>query len=100
MFDSDAVRRLAHLARISVDEKTAAALGGELERILAMVDELEAADVAGVEPMAHPLAHNGNAAQRLRADEVTEAPERDLYQKNAPDTVAGVYRVPRVIESA
>lgn len=96
MFDSGAVKRLTHLARIAVDEKAVASLGGELERILAMVDELKAAEVETVAPMAHPLA----LAQRLRADEVTERPERDLYQKNAPDTVAGVYRVPRVIESA
>ncbi len=95
-FDSASVQRLAHLARIGVDESTAAALGEELEHILAMVDELKAAHVENVEPMAHPLA----LAQRLRADEITECPERDLYQENAPDTVAGVYRVPRVIGGA
>lgn len=95
-FDSVSVKRLAHLARIGVDEGTAATLGADLERILAMVDQLKAARVEGVEPMAHPLA----ISQRLRADEVTERPDRELYQKNAPDTVAGVYRVPRVIEGA
>ena len=94
MFDSAAVKRLAHLARIAVDEQTAAGLGGELERILAMVDELKSAEVGNVTPMAHPL----NLTQRLRADEVTETPDRDLYQKNAPDTIAGVYRVPQVID--
>ncbi|MGH8226141.1 MAG: Asp-tRNA(Asn)/Glu-tRNA(Gln) amidotransferase subunit GatC [Gammaproteobacteria bacterium] len=95
-FDSASVQRLAHLARIGVDDPTAAALGEELDHILAMVDELTAAHVEGIVPMAHPLA----LAQRLRADEVSEHPERDLYQENAPDTVAGVYRVPRVIGGA
>lgn len=94
MFDAAEVKRLAYLARIAVDDRTAAGLGGELDTIMAMVDELKAAEVEGVEPMAHPL----RLAQRLRADEVTEAPERELYQRNAPDIVAGVYRVPRVIE--
>jgi aspartyl-tRNA(Asn)/glutamyl-tRNA(Gln) amidotransferase subunit C len=94
MFDSAEVKRLAHLARIAVDEATAASLGGELDKIVAMMDELKAAEVEGVTPMAHPL----ELHQRLRADEVTEAPERDLYQKNAPDTVAGVYRAPQVID--
>ncbi|MDN5864719.1 MAG: Asp-tRNA(Asn)/Glu-tRNA(Gln) amidotransferase subunit GatC [Gammaproteobacteria bacterium] len=94
MFDAAEVKRLAHLARIAVDDTTAANLGGELDTIMKMVDELKAAEVEGVEPMAHPLA----LSQRLRADAVTEAPERDLYQQNAPDTVAGVYRVPRVID--
>jgi len=94
MFDSAEVMRLAHLARIAVDEATAASLGGELEKIVAMMEELKRADVEGVVPMAHPL----DLAQRLRSDEVTETPERDLYQQNAPDTVAGVYRVPQVID--
>jgi aspartyl-tRNA(Asn)/glutamyl-tRNA(Gln) amidotransferase subunit C len=96
MFDAATVRRLAHLARIGADEETAATLGADLERILALVDELNSAEIAGIAPMAHPLA----LAQRLRADEVTEAPERDGYQQNAPDITAGVYRVPRVIERA
>lgn len=94
MFDSAEVKRLAHLARIAVDDATAASLGGELETIVGMMDELKAADVEGVAPMAHPL----DLAQRLRADAVTESPERDLYQQNAPDTIDGVYRVPQVID--
>jgi len=94
--DSTAIRRLAHLARIAVDDQTARSLGGELEHILAMVDQLSEVDVEGVVPMAHPLA----LTQRLREDEVSEAPERGLYQQNAPATHDGVYLVPRVIESA
>ena len=45
--------------------------------------------------MAHPLA---GLAQRLRADEVTEADRHGLYQQNAPRVEAGLYIVPRVIE--
>ncbi len=94
--DSTAVRRLAHLARIAVDEETARSLGTDLEHILAMVDQLGGVDVEGITPMAHPLA----LVQRLRDDAVTERPDRDLYQKNAPATHDGVYLVPKVIESA
>lgn len=93
--DSAAVRRLAHLARIAVDDETARSLGTDLEHILAMVDQLREVDAQGVEPMAHPLAVN----QRLRDDAVTESPEPALYQQNAPDTVDGVYLVPKVIEN-
>ena len=92
-FDSSAVSRLAHLARIGVDEKTAGSLGSELEHILAMVDQLREADVAGVAPMAHPL----ELTQRMRPDEVTESPERDSYQENAPRVQDGVYVVPKVL---
>ena len=92
-FDSEAVRRLAHLARIGVDDEAAQSLGSELEHILEMVDQLREADVEGVVPMAHPL----ELTQRMRADEVTEAPERDRYQGNAPSVEGGVYMVPKVI---
>lgn len=93
--DSDAVRRLAHLARIAVDDETARSLGSDLDQILAMVDQLREADIQGVEPMAHPLA----VSQRLRVDAVTESPEPERYQKNASSTSGGVYLVPKVIEN-
>ena len=94
--DSTAVRHLAHLARIALDEDTARSLGAELEHILAMVDQLSEVDVTGITPMAHPLA----LTQRLREDTVIENPDRERYQQNAPATAGGVYLVPKVIESA
>ncbi|MGA7965262.1 MAG: Asp-tRNA(Asn)/Glu-tRNA(Gln) amidotransferase subunit GatC [Gammaproteobacteria bacterium] len=94
--DSTAVRRLAHLARIAVDDDTVRSLGADLERILAMVDQLSGVDVSGITPMAHPLA----LTQRLREDVASEAPEPALYQRNASATAQGVYLVPKVIESA
>lgn len=93
--DSTAVRRLAHLARIAVNEDTVRSLGADLERILSMVDRLSEVDVNGIAPMAHPLA----LTQRLREDLVSEVPEPALYQHNAPATAQGVYLVPKVIES-
>lgn len=92
--DSTVVRRLAHLARIAVDDETARSLGSDLERILAMVDQLSEVDVAGITPMAHPLA----LTQRLREDTANETPEPALYQQNAPATAQGVYLVPQVID--
>ena len=65
-----------------------------LSDILALVEQLNAVDTAGVEPMAHPL----DATQRLRPDEVTETDEREAFQAIAPQTEAGLYLVPKVIE--
>jgi aspartyl-tRNA(Asn)/glutamyl-tRNA(Gln) amidotransferase subunit C len=48
----------------------------------------------GIEPMAHAV----DVVQRLRADAVTEADRRDAYQAIAPETEAGLYLVPKVIE--
>lgn len=88
------VEKIAHLARLSVTERERAEVTARLTSILGMVDRLQAAATAGVQPMAHPL----DAVQPLRPDEVTETNHRDVYQRIAPAVEAGLYLVPRVIE--
>lgn len=88
------VDHIAHLARLALSDEEAGEYASQLSRILELVDQLQQADTQGVEPMAHPL----DMAQRLRADEVTEKDQRDLYQRNAPQAERGLYLVPRVIE--
>lgn len=92
--DADEIRRIAHLARLGIDEADMPRYAEELSRILDFVQQLEGADTAGVTPMSHPL----DAAQRLRPDEVTEAGRRDSYLEQAPASASGLYLVPRVIE--
>ena len=65
-----------------------------LSRILGLIEQMNAVDTAGVEPMAHP----NEAGLRLRTDLVTEADQRDKFQKIAPAVEAGLYLVPKVIE--
>ena len=88
------VKSIAHLARLDIREEDIPNYAENLSRIFDFVQQLEAADTNGVEPMAHPL----HMAQRLRADEVSESDNRELYQQNAPQTDAGLYLVPKVIE--
>ena len=88
------VEKIAHLARLSISAAERAEVTARLGSILGMVDRLQAADTAGVAPMAHPL----DAVQPLRPDEVTEPDRRDDFQRIAPATEAGLYLVPRVIE--
>ncbi len=88
------VEKIAHLARLALEPAQAAGLAQDLSRILDLVDQMSAVDTAGVEPMAHPL----EMSQRLRPDEVTESDRRDAFQEVAPQTEAGLYLVPRVIE--
>ena len=52
-------------------------------------------DTQGIEPQAHPL----DAKQRLRNDEVTEINQRELFMSIAPETEAGLYLVPKVIDA-
>lgn len=88
------VEKMAHLARLAVSGDELDAVTADLSNILHLVAQMEAADTAGVEPMAHPL----HMAQRLREDVVTEENQREKYQAIAPLTKDGLYLVPRVIE--
>jgi aspartyl-tRNA(Asn)/glutamyl-tRNA(Gln) amidotransferase subunit C len=89
------IENIAHLARLSLTEDEIPVYVGSLSSILAFVGELDRAETAGIEPMAHPLP---GLAQRLRADEVLESDRHAEYQRNAPQVEAGLYLVPRVIE--
>ncbi|MEW8014617.1 MAG: Asp-tRNA(Asn)/Glu-tRNA(Gln) amidotransferase subunit GatC [Candidatus Sedimenticola endophacoides] len=88
------VEKIAHLARIAVDEEELDAVVGGLSNILDLVEQMKAVDTRGVEPMAHPL----HMVQRLREDRVTESDQRERFQAVAPQTEAGLYLVPKVIE--
>lgn len=90
----DEVRRIAHLARLSVSDDEVAANANDLSNILDLVDRMNAVDTSGVTPMAHPQ----NATQRLRPDVVTEPDQRERYQRLAPAVERGLYLVPRVVE--
>ncbi|APZ42031.1 Asp-tRNA(Asn)/Glu-tRNA(Gln) amidotransferase subunit GatC [Acidihalobacter ferrooxydans] len=91
---SDEVVRIAHLARLALQPEAVDGYARDLSSILAFVEQLEAVDTQGVQPMAHPQ----DATQRLRADEVTETNQRERFQQLAPQAEAGLYRVPKVIE--
>lgn len=92
--DTDEVRRIAHLARLGIDEADVSRYADELTRILDFVRQLDEADTGDVEPMSHPL----DAKQRLRADEVTEGDRREAFLALAPEAASGLYLVPKVIE--
>lgn len=92
--DKEAVSRIAHLARLGVDESEYDAYARNLSAILAFVEQLNAVDTSGVDPMAHPL----DASQRLRPDQVSETDLCEQFQRVAPRVEAGLYLVPKVIE--
>lgn len=88
------VRQVAHLARLELNTEQTERYAHQLSDILAMVDQLTAADTTGVEPMAHPL----GMTQRLRVDTVSEGNRRETFQGIAPAVDAGLYLVPKVLE--
>lgn len=88
------VDKIAHLARLAIDEKDVAEYANNLSNILGLVEQLSAVDTDNVEPMSHPL----ELSQRLREDEVTETDQREQLMKNAPMVDDGLFLVPQVIE--
>lgn len=94
----DDISRIARLARIEISPAEAEQTRAQLNNILAFVEQLQAVNTEGIEPMAHAVAHDALLVQRLRPDAVTEADRRDDFQAIAPETEAGLYLVPKVIE--
>ncbi|PZW86528.1 aspartyl/glutamyl-tRNA(Asn/Gln) amidotransferase subunit C [Pseudomonas sp. 2848] len=88
------VEKIAHLARLGLNEGELPRFTDALNSILGLVDQMQAVDTSGIEPLAHPL----EATQRLRPDQVTESNQRDRYQAVAPSTENGLYLVPKVID--
>ena len=92
--DAQTVRRIARLARIAVAEDEVEHLQGELNAMLAFVEQLSEVNVEGVEPMTSvtPM------AMKMRTDEVTDGGDVEAVLANAPASDDGYYMVPKVIE--
>jgi aspartyl-tRNA(Asn)/glutamyl-tRNA(Gln) amidotransferase subunit C len=92
--DAATVRRIAHLARIAVAEDEVEHLRGELNAMLAFVEQLSAVDVTGAEPMTSvtPM------AMKMRTDVVTDGAIAEQIVQNAPETDDNYFLVPKVIE--
>jgi aspartyl-tRNA(Asn)/glutamyl-tRNA(Gln) amidotransferase subunit C len=92
--DQSDITKVALLARLKIDEADVPQYVDNLSNILGLVEQMSEVNTDDVVPMAHPL----DAAQRLRADEVTETNQRDKFQALAPQVESGLYLVPKVIE--
>jgi aspartyl-tRNA(Asn)/glutamyl-tRNA(Gln) amidotransferase subunit C len=88
------IEKLALLARINISDSESQQVTERIGAVLNLVDQLQAQDTEGVEPMAHPM----YATQILRADEVTESNDRENLMSNAPAAEEGLFLVPKVIE--
>jgi aspartyl-tRNA(Asn)/glutamyl-tRNA(Gln) amidotransferase subunit C len=91
---SEEVKKIAYLARLSINDDDIEHYARELSGILDLVEQMNAVNTEDVKPMAHPQ----DASQRMREDVVTETNQREKYQKVAPVTEAGLFLVPKVIE--
>jgi aspartyl-tRNA(Asn)/glutamyl-tRNA(Gln) amidotransferase subunit C len=92
--DNNTVRRIARLARIAVAEEEVEHLKGELNAMLAFVEQLSEVNVEGVEPMTSvtPM------TMKKRHDVVNDGDNADAVLKNAPATQDNYFLVPKVVE--
>ena len=92
--DAATVRRIAHLARIAVEEDEVERLKAELNAILAFVEQLQEVDIAGIEPMTSVTPMK----MKMRADVVTDGDNAEAVLQNAPASEGNLYLVPKVVE--
>jgi len=92
--DADTVRHVAHLARIAVADEDVEPLRGELNAILAFVEQLREVDIGGVEPMTSVTP----TAMKMRNDEVTDGGIAEDIMANAPAREDHFFLVPKVVE--
>jgi aspartyl-tRNA(Asn)/glutamyl-tRNA(Gln) amidotransferase subunit C len=92
--DVQTVRRIAHLARIAVADDEVEHLRGEINAILAFVEQLSEVDVEGVEPMTSVMP----MVMKKRADVVTDGNNAGAVLRNAPATEGNYFLVPNVVE--
>ncbi|CAN5367244.1 Asp-tRNA(Asn)/Glu-tRNA(Gln) amidotransferase subunit GatC [soil metagenome] len=92
--DAATVRRIARLARIAVTEDEVPHLQGELNAMLAFVEQLSEVNVEGVEPMTSVTPME----MMKRADVVTDGEIADQVTANAPMSEDQFFLVPKVVE--
>ena len=92
--DAATVRRIAHLARIAVAERRFPILQGELNAMLAFVEQLSEVNVDGVEPMTSVMPME----MKKRHDVVNDGEIADEVVANAPETQDHFFLVPKVVE--
>ena|SRR5437868_15279011 len=91
------VEKIAHLARLTLEEQQIPFYASNLSKILNLIAQMNEAQTDHIVPMPHPLE---DLTQPLREDVITEPNQRELFQTIAPQTEAGLYLVPKVIEEA
>jgi aspartyl-tRNA(Asn)/glutamyl-tRNA(Gln) amidotransferase subunit C len=93
-FESRDLQKLARLSRLAISEQEQQEVLPALTAILNWVGELSDAPTQDVAPMAHPH----DMALRLRQDTAQTLPPREVLMQNAPQSAAGLFIVPRVVE--
>jgi aspartyl-tRNA(Asn)/glutamyl-tRNA(Gln) amidotransferase subunit C len=88
------VRYVAHLARLHLTDQEVDTFQGQLDDILAYVNQLKELDVEGIEPTAHAIP----VQNVLRDDEVRQSLDHEVVMGNAPAVFGDEFKVPKIVE--
>jgi aspartyl-tRNA(Asn)/glutamyl-tRNA(Gln) amidotransferase subunit C len=89
----DDVAHVARLARLRLSDAELELFTGQLAAVLAHAADVEALDVSGVEPTAHPFP----LTNVMRPDEPRPTLPRDEVLAVAPAVEDGQFRVPAIL---
>ncbi len=92
------IGRLANLARLELTDAQSETMRVQLNGFFDIVEQMNAVNTQGVEPLAHPTAVIDHVSLRLRPDVASEPNDREANQKSAPAVERGLFLVPKVIE--
>jgi aspartyl-tRNA(Asn)/glutamyl-tRNA(Gln) amidotransferase subunit C len=92
------IGRIANLARLELTDAQSETMRAQLNGFFDIVEQMNAVNTQGVEPLAHPTAVIDHVSLRLRPDVVSEPNDREANQKSAPAVERGLFLVPKVIE--
>ena len=92
--DKTTVKRVAKLARLAFPEERLEPMAGELNRLLAWVEQLNEVDTDAVEPMTSVV----KVSLKMREDQVTDGERPVEVTQNAPEGEDHFFAVPKVVE--
>ena len=92
--DLKTIKHISKLSRISVDEKRAEKLAGDLNSIFDFIEKLNKLKTDNVEPLTSVV----ETRLKLRPDEVKSKNIREQIVKNSPQDNEDYFVVPKVIE--
>jgi aspartyl-tRNA(Asn)/glutamyl-tRNA(Gln) amidotransferase subunit C len=92
------IARVAELARLELRPDETERTLSQINGFFKLVEQMDAINTDGVEPLAHPAAVLGEVALRLRDDIASEPNQREASQVSAPAVENGLFLVPKVIE--
>ena len=92
--DSEALRKIAHLARLEVSPEEETDLLNSLNGVLTWMEQLSEVDTSGVEPLTHISAE----INMMREDVVGNHLPREQALANAPQHDGQFFEVPKVLE--